>query len=278
MTTRRSGGGIMATTSNNNNNNPEAKPVALILGGWSPGPFYYLESFLQDELGFLLLRPPMEMPPVTWGWCCHYSWQMLLLSFTFAGFLWLVRVWCKSASSCSYAAAGVVTFMGTLFWLRLVVACAVHSSMQYNIQLCRRLLVEYHVSVVVGFSWGGAVAAELLATAADPTDNALLANNHHLASSSPAYLLMAPTTAVVASLNLFQRKDAALRIGASSAAAVSVVHATADPIFCPHPERWRDQPNVEFTLLRDNHVLLRSASERSIMDILTRLLQRQRPS
>eukprot|EP00977_Amphora_coffeiformis_P017263 scaffold5535_cov180-Amphora_coffeaeformis.AAC.2 len=286
-TTRRSGSGsIMVTTashSNTTNYNAQEEAnntkVALILGGWSPGPLYYLAPFLQHELGYALLQPAIEMPPVTWGWCCRAS--SLLLLVVYGGIVWLVRIWCRGTSSWwSYAAAVVVAFLGSLVWLRLLVAQAVHASMQYNLQVCRQLINEYNVSLVVGFSWGGALAAEILA--ADAASPGMGPPSIFRVLPRPAFLLLAPTTAVVANLNLWQPHDAAWRITANAAAGtvVSVVHATADAVFCPHPERWsRDDEtnhsNIELALLRDNHVLLRSASERRVKEIVTRLVERQ---
>lgn len=165
-----------------------------------------------------------------------------------------------------------VSLVGTLFWLRILVSHVVYSSILYNVKLCQRILRESDVSVVLAFSWGGAVAAELLATRAD--DRSSTAH----CSSVCAYLLMAPTTSVVASLNLFQPRDAALRISTTISRCVSVVHATADPVLCPNPERWQGLHNnnsnrFDFTMLRDNHVFMRSSNERALKEILHRLLQ-----
>lgn len=68
--------------------------------------------------------------------------------------------------------------------------------------------------------------------------------------------------------------------------ALAVVHATADPIFCPHPDRWQrlapgidddgSDDSIQFHMLRDDHVFMRTSSERALKDVLAALLQRRR--
>jgi len=218
--------------------------VALILGGWSPGPLSYLASFLHDELGYALLQPAIEMPPITWGWCCHSSQTLVLLLVVYGVFVWIVRMWWfrDTHNWRSYTGEVVMVLLGFLAVSRLIVALAVHSSMRYNVELCRQLVAKYNASLIVGFSWGGAVAAEVLAA------DACSARMDPILLPPPAFLLLAPTTDVVARLNLWQPRDAASRIitnhststnnAATTTTFVSVVHAMADSIFCPHPERW----------------------------------------
>ena len=262
--------------------------TALVLGGWSPGPFYYLESFLKEQ-GFILLKPVIEMPPVTAGWCC--TWQAVLLLLGYIAFTWFMRRWCRYITRRRHPlgllGAWAVLLLVTCAWLRLLVAHAVHASIQYNVRLCQRIMVERRISLVIGFSWGGAVAAELLAQqdTMHSSASASLPDNHHSlipveeTSSLPhddetCFLLLAPTTAVVAALDLFQPLDAALRLRQGSRRnVVVVVHATHDPVFCPHAERW----GTSLTRLRDNHVFLRSSSERALKEIITGLIQQRQP-
>lgn len=275
--------------------NDDTNRTALILGGWSPGPLWYLVPYLQNELGFRNIIQPdrlLEMPPMTCGWCCR-SKSLILVSSIYTVFLWWMRrqLLLGAGHSFSFRLAVIAGILcGTLLWLRMLLAFAVHTSIQHNVKVCRRILNQYHNSnesdifVMLAFSWGGAVAAELLATLGDGGDDATLT------TPSICALLVAPTTSVVASLNLFQPKDAALRITrnnvnhnnhmtSSSFPRVAVVHATDDPVFCPHPERWQygytTNNNIELTMLRDNHVFMRSSSERELKAILNRLLDRQ---
>ena len=203
--------------------------------------------------------------------------------------------------------AWVLILLVTGVWLRVTVAYAVHSSIQYNVQMCGTLIANHDVALVVGFSWGGAVAAELLAqqqaqgahttgnnTSATTISTHRIVDSHSLIPASVqeeedvnnkmcgiSFVLLAPTTAVVARLDVFQPVDAALRVaaarrrGVGAAAVVAVVHATQDPVFCPHAERWRGRPGIEFTTLRDNHVFLRSSSERALKEIVHRILVNQ---
>ena len=266
--------------------------TALILGGWSPGPFYYLESYLEHDKGYRLVRPALEMPPMTIGWCCQ--WQVILLLSVYAMFLWFMRQWCRRLrrqdTAWPVVGAYLLILVATVLWFRILVALAVHSSIQSNVKKCRQLIEDYNISLVLGFSWGGAVAAELLVDrkiaarhekdATIPTtpihnyqerDNIVDTSQRHGIS----FLLMAPTTSVVASLDWFQPRDASLRVSSRLDSAVVVVHASNDAAFCPHAERWRGIPSVEWTVLRDNHVFLRPSSERALKEIVNRLIIQQ---
>lgn len=234
----------------------------LILGGWSPGPLESLEASLAHR-GCTLVRPRIEMPPMTCGWCCHWHFAGIMAGGSLV--LWALGCLVRQPIRQAYGVAWyslwlfAVVLPTTLLCLRLLVASAVHTAMQANVRLCRNILAAQEICLVIGFSWGGAVAAEVLA---QPFPGAGTA-----AVPLPPMLLLAPTTAVVASLNLWNPRDAAWRAPAS--AQVVVVHATADPVFCPHAERW---PAATLHRLRDNHVLLRPSSERALLEILNRLL------
>jgi len=149
---------------------------------------------------------------------------------------------------------------------------------------------------VVGFSWGGAVGAEMVARGLVP--------------QIPT-LLLAPTTAWIATLSVLSpyRRDAALRLvdmvkgedakptsdsgspltplatedastpSSTSSLDVQVVHAHGDTAFCPHPERWQlpsnntstsshsERPPIQLTMVEDNHVLFHPQSQREITAI-----------
>ena len=243
--------------------------TALILGGWSPGPFLYLEPFLQDELGFRLLHPSIEMPPVTCGWCC--TWQALVLLAAYVGFIWLVRHISLIAREGygAWASLGSVLLIsvGTLLWIRLAASYAIQSAIQFNVNLCQRALLDHDIDLIIGFSWGGAVAAELL------TEHP---HEPFHGRQQPTVVLVAPTTSLVASVNAFQPIDAALRLRTSLDMPVLVVHAEEDSLFCPNAQRWNDKAGVRLTILRDNHVFLRSSSECRLKELLSVVLPRGR--
>jgi hypothetical protein len=222
-----------------------------------------------------VLSPSIEMPPMTCGWCTH--WHVILLFGLYAGFLWIIL------HSIQSFLAVFLTIIGTMMFVRLLVACAVHQSVQSSIRIYQQLLTEYEVDLVLGFSWGGAVLAELLTksqqtlttTLQEPfhNDNNVAMATHH--QRKPTILLMAPTTSIVASLNIFRSQDAALRLKPSLDTPVTVVHATFDAVFCPHQERWQDKPGIDLCLLHDDHVLLRPSSIRRLKEIICDILQQQ---
>jgi len=92
----------------------------------------------------------------------------------------------------------------------------------------------------------------------------------HSSGAAPgAFLLIAPTTSLVASAAI--QKDAALR-RMNENAQVHVVHGTLDGAFCPNQHRWRNAP-VNLTVLEDNHVFFQDSSRRRLGEILVELIQ-----
>ena len=154
-----------------------------------------------------------------------------------------------------------------LYYSRWMVAEIVRSSARRGVQMCLEILSEHHVDVVVGFSWGGAVLAELLVEGLVGGED------------QPAALLIAPTTAAIARLS--RQQDAALRVPPTNdlmVGRVHVVHADQDGFYCPHADRWQQVPGVELTMLNDNHVFQKQNSRSVLLDILMSLLQQRRIS
>jgi hypothetical protein len=96
----------------------------------------------------------------------------------------------------------------------------------------------------------------------------------------PSALLIAPTTALVASIAM--EKDSALRIAGGQEllddGSVHVVHGSADNAFCPHQERWNAATSVALHRVHDNHVFFQRASQRKLVDILAHLLRAAKAS
>jgi hypothetical protein len=104
----------------------------------------------------------------------------------------------------------------------------------------------------------------------------MIANGMVGGPDQPSAFLIAPTTALVASIAM--EKDSALRIiargqGLLDDGSVNVVHGTADNAFCPHQERWFAATSVVLHRVDDNHVFFQRASQRKLVDILAHLLR-----
>jgi hypothetical protein len=145
------------------------------------------------------------------------------------------------------------TISVVLYTMRLMIASLVRSSIDKGATICQGTCLQHDVAVIVGFSWGGAIVAELLA-------NGTLFEQDH----PPALLLLAPTSERVAQCG--GTTDAVLRIPKSSH--VAVVHASHDGAFCPHPERWQQIRGLEYSLLQDNHIFQRPDSQEVLVSIL----------
>lgn len=246
---------------------PRPDPRVLFLDGWSPGPLVYLGQCLERRYGATILLPKLPMPPFSGNWCEP---RFFLLSVALVVVPWMLfrffiqRVALGAIGQILSVAA---TLFATLYCARQLVAYIVRSSIQRGVDICRDLLHQQKIDLVVGFSWGGAVLAELVV-------QGLLGDN----AANTRALLIAPTTAAIASIT--GQPDAALRVSPSTRPdLVHVVHGDMDGFFCPHPRRWQrqrscldDEYSVGFTMLRDNHMFHRPRSRQTLMDILITLM------
>ena len=226
----------------------------------------------------------------------HYYQTVLL--FTIMGLVWIRALvgtyneWSfsilfhhKSSHHLYHGVLIIIIWILLLSWI--ILSLSLHSghvvrySIQHNVRLCQRLLAQHKVVLVIGFSWGAAMAAECIA------QGILDTNDHNggdhwqqndggstTATSSSFMipsLLIAPTTSLVAQLSLPRIQDAAMRVRKRlagqqtimtrrslddhdhhhpqnhhhSTAVVHVVHAYGDNGFCPHPERWNEDEEQE---------------------------------
>eukprot|EP00536_Pseudo-nitzschia_multiseries_P007922 jgi/Psemu1/287453/fgenesh1_pg.192_\ len=164
----------------------------------------------------------------------------------------------------------LVIMVLALAWCRLLAAIVARTSIETSIRMiCRAGLAESSIDdriLVVGFSWGGAIVAEMVARGIIGGVN------------QPHALLIAPTTSLVANVALQQ--DAASRIekrtrstAHNNTSKIIVVHGEHDAAFCPNQDRWNRVPGVDLKILPDNHVFLRSSSLRTLTEIIRLQLQ-----
>lgn len=137
----------------------------------------------------------------------------------------------------------VISLLATVFVVRTPAASAARSSIRRGVAQTKSQIRQYGVTLVVGYSWGGAILAELLSQqqSENSVDDDIL--------DSVALVLIAPVSAVVAQV-AFQQ-DAAVQLqrrGACeySAGRVHVIHARRDSLFCPNPQRWGNVPGVQY--------------------------------
>ena len=125
-----------------------------------------------------------------------------------------------------------------------MVAVVARSAQQDGVEKCWKEMKRRNVVLCVGFSWGAGVLSELLTR---DTDTQGL-------DSQPAFLLLAPVSAAVSVAAM--RPDATERLHLEAEehhhypnGRIQVVHASDDPIFCPHPERWAQVTAITNTTL-----------------------------
>jgi len=224
-----------------------ATPTVLLLSGWTPGPITYLRTRIQTDLECNIVEPRLLMPPWYGFWCWDLNFILMLgvVGFLLGG---LYKVLFEFQSF-GYHGQGdgrvrQIIYFSVLFgilccWIRLMVAVVCRSAQKDGVEKCLREMRRKNVILCVGFSWGAGVLSELLTR----DDTGL--------DSQPAFLLIAPVSAAAGMAAM--RLDAAERLHElENNNFVHVVHASDDPIFCPHPERWEQVAgvkNVSFCVL-----------------------------
>lgn len=235
----------------------DQRPTVLILGGWSPGPLNLIKRNFYGICSFL--EPSIPMPPMGCSWCLDIGMAMLAVMIGLT--VWACVILDDFIKSRAWlAVARLAVIVTGLVLSRLCVAATVRGSMQKGVNIASRILREQNVAVVIGFSWGGGVLAEMLrlGLVGGPDE--------------PAVLLIAPTTVIMASFAMRTDAPLTIRIPDSASQRVHVCHGTYDESFCPHSERW-GLTGATFHLIRDNHVFCRQESVRELSNVLATLLR-----
>ncbi|KAI2503531.1 hypothetical protein MHU86_10913 [Fragilaria crotonensis] len=240
----------------------EPVPRILVLGGWSPGPLSVLKYHLARSKKCVFIEPNIPMPPMGCSWLC--DWSMLVFSITFAFMIWgfiSLGVVIQSSAFLLILCRLLLIAMSSVL-LRLGVAWIVRRSIERGVQQASCYLPD--VDLVIGFSWGGCVVAELLRRA-----QLKMIMDARVQPPTRA-VLIAPTTALVASFA--RQTDVASLITVHEASQVHVFHGIHDQAFCPHANRW-EQTGVTLHWCNDNHVFLRQESIQALLQTVTRLLE-----
>jgi len=245
----------------------------VIVGGWSPGPLGHLEQVLLAERCRDVVKPKnmnLWMPPFPGIWCCNP--YVVLVSFVLGATIYL------SITADVSAVLRLSIVVLALGWGRLLAALVVRTSIESSIRIISReglaKDIDHNKVFFIGFSWGGAIVAEMIARGMIGGLN------------QPFALLIAPTTSLVAKVAL--QKDVPTRIkelvlspssppppppNNNNTSKITVVHGEYDVAFCPNQERWNHIPGVDLQTLPDNHVFLRSSTLRALKDIMRHQLQ-----
>ena len=236
-------------------------PTVLILGGWSPGPLIYLKRAFYGRCTFL--EPTIPMPFVGFSWCHDGSIFLLLVVVALA--IWACVAFADYINSRVWLAmARLAVVVLSLILSRLCVAAIVRGSISKGVNVATTCMQHHNVAVVIGFSWGGGVVAEMLRQG--------LVGGHR----QPAVLLIAPTTALMASFAMKKDAPLTIRMADDMSERVHVFHGTGDEAFCPHYDRW-GITGASFHLIHDNHVFCRQESVQEIADVLAALIRSNSP-
>ena len=237
----------------------------VIVGGWSPGPLNHLQA-VSELHSHEIIKPSrlnLYMPPFPGLWCCH---PMVL--FGAVCFPLTVYGACHPDVAINYTLL-LLLILATgwsKFFFDCLVPVVVASSIEASIgRIHRDGLNDYDPGnvLIIGFSWGGCVVAEMIARGMVGQAN------------QPAALLIAPTTSLVARVT--KQDDVATQIARmnldTEQPRITVVHGAFDTTFCPHQNRWNNVSGVDFLAMPDNHVFMTPASLEALENILMRFLQ-----
>jgi hypothetical protein len=191
------------------------------------------------------------------GWCASPFCLLLAAELVLVPWLcgWLVAGAGLASADAALGTLGVLAAAAVL--ARLCVAGLVRDALRVGALRAAAIMRERRVDVVLGFSWGGGVAASLL------RDGRLGVQG------SPSALLLAPTTAAIARCALGSDAASSIRVDAADRGRVYVFHASDDG-FCPEAQRecWELTGATTHTCF-DTHVFERSDS----LDEISRALQ-----
>ena len=317
----------------NNDGMEEEQPVVMLVEGWSLGPLISLRAGLRRGNKVHIVQPRIPMPPLFGCWCWNVP--FLILFSVFVAYVWYLsrprlqaqwpHLWWLNHSKNDHE---VVDTEGPPFlvgWLevalhavvvlvsiRVMVVVVVRSSKLEGMKICQQYLRQHNVSIVVAFSWGGAVVVDMIAAGYlgpvhnKNNNNSNNKDDHH--NGRPIrVLLLAPANTLVAQvawqsdpvLSLSfptpnRTDDSSLDAAFSSAVTmpnhplIYVVHASEDSSICPHPERWQQHshhsathsnqsspPVIGYEMLQDVHIFQQPSSKQRIVTLVEQMLRQQ---
>jgi len=225
----------------------------LVLGGWSPGPLSYLKRRFRSDR-FVFVEPAIPMPPMGFAWCWDPFCLLLVVNLVFTSWLcnWLAQGAELSGSLAALTVAGTLIVAAGV--ARLCVAGLVRGAMRVGARRSSALIRQHNYDMVVGFSWGGGVAAQLLLQGKLGTQE------------TPAVLLLAPTTAAMGRFAMRPDAASSIQVEPGNRNRVVVFHASDDG-FCPDAQRVRwEATGATAHTCHDSHVFEHTRSLDVIAD------------
>jgi len=278
----------------------------LILGGWSPGPLHYLRHRFRNRCIFIEPEIPMPFWSGLCSCCCNVYIFLIVGGIVVASYV--IRFLVISNSNGFLLFLWILLIIGALFvYVRFCIAILVRSSIRIGSQIAQNEihqcsiipnhnnnnnnnnneLQQHHgtnndgIRVIIGFSWGGGILANLYWNYQQRQYNVLSnGQEQHLQDDTeqqqqqrqfPSMMFLAPTTTPMSKIAL--QKDPPLFMRLSSdhrKENVHVFHATNDG-FCPYPERW-ERTGATTHMCRDTHIFQTRSSQQLIGDVLESLL------
>lgn len=226
--------------------------VVLVLSGWSDGPLEHL-SYACRHIRFEPV--PVPTPPVGVRWLWN---PFVALILALVGGIGPLCDFAGSTVPSAAAAAKLAVVALAMLAGRLLVAGVVRFAVWRGVEETRASIAALAPAAIVGFSWGGGVAWELLARDAwrGPT------------------LLLAPTVQAMAAVALSSPPWPTLRDGTS----VDVVTPEHDPFCPPSQARLFAACGCRCHEVADEHPMLRAATAEEVAALLRRVVPPPRES
>lgn len=228
-----------------------ARPVVLVLSGWSEGPLDELRARLAPRVQFILLDIPT--PPVGVRWLANPFLCVLL-----AEAVATAALFASLSALPSGPALGLrlLLLLCTAAAVRPTVGLLVGHALRTSCDAARRAIDAHDPDALVGFSWGGAVVWELLASGELQGRGALL---------------LAPTVHAVHAVRGSSLQPSTVLTAATQARAHAVIPAYDG--FCPPAQTAAiEASGVHTHTVADSHVLLGRASARLVSALLLEAL------
>ena len=232
--------------------NKRQKLRALVISGWSDGPLTFIQDRFQDQVEFHDITDQIPTPPVgSKCWCNPYLFLIFLfIVLSFYSINILMESQLQTLMKVMILCLGIplVAIVGK----RILLAKFLNFSIRRCCAVVKSTLKNGHYDMVIGFSWGGAIAWWC-------TCEGIWRGKT---------LMLAPTIEIMA--NLANMKFPLLNNSDSDQ--VAVIHAEGDP-FTPKQQISKIKscgPLISMYECRDSHVFELFSSEDLIEKVFCR--------
>eukprot|EP00944_MAST-04C_sp_MAST-4C-sp1_P015050 g15050.t1 len=232
--------------------NHQTRLRALVISGWSDGPLNFLKQRFQDQVEFHDITDQIPTPPIGLKcWCNPYLFLMfMLIILFFYGINVLLESQLQTFVKFIILCLGVATLY--IVGKRFLLAKFLNFSIRHCCGVVKSTLKSGHYDMVIGFSWGGAIAWWCICEGIWRGKT----------------LMLAPTIEIMA--NLANLKFPLLN--SSDSDQVAVIHAEGDP-FTPKEQVAKIKSCgslISMYECRDSHVFELFSSEDLIEKVFCR--------